>query len=366
MTGPEPTGPEPSRPEPALAFWRAAREAAPARARVEIDTLIAVAARLMRDTGLSGRPSDFVAEAVRTLADAGELILPSDATAKARRANYDWRCTPALPLFVMAVRAPPPRPPALRREHAWHPDLAFLAAERRLDKPEVWLAIDAWLKRSGGGTDVVSIRERSFEIFHDEKRLDAALGYKFFRTGALTLRCLRCEEVPEPLAARFCRTARWHSALVIENKDTFRSACLINAELRLFAAVVFGEGDAFPKRAPDLLLLSEESPFDEVQYFGDIDAAGFDIAARAEQAVLALGGALGGHFAFRPAADLYRALFAAGTPVGEYGAMTAAARDFLQHHGLERLDGGSLDGRRIPQEALARPALRAVLENIRP
>ena len=252
------TVPEPTDPEPALAFWRAAREAAPGRARVEIDTLIAVAARLMRDTGLSGRPSDFVAEAVRTLADAGELILPSDATAKARRANYDWRCTPALPLFVTAVRAPPPRPPALRREHAWHPDLAFLAAERRLDKPEIWLAIDAWLKRSGDGTDVVSIRERSFEIFHDEKQLDAALGYKFFRTGAITLRRLRCEEVPEPLAARFCRTARWRSALVIENKDTFRSACLINAELRLFAAVIFGEGDAFPKRAPDLLLLSEE------------------------------------------------------------------------------------------------------------
>jgi hypothetical protein len=361
MTGPEPSRPEPRGPEPALAFWRAAREAAPGRARVEIDTLIAVAARLMRDTGLSGRPSDFVAEAVRTLADAGELILPSDATAKARRVNYDWRCTPALPLFVTAVRAPLLRPPALRREHAWHRDLAFLAAERRLDKPEIWLAIDAWLKRSGGGTDVVSIRERSFEIFHDEKQLDAALGYKFFRTGAITLRRLRCEEVPEPLAARFCRTARWRSALVIENKDTFRSACLINAELRLFAAVIFGEGDAFPKRAPDLLLLSEESPFDEVQYFGDIDAAGFDIAARAEQAVLALGG----HFAFRPAADLYRALLAAGTPVGKYGAMTATARDFLQHHGLERLDSGSLDGRRIPQEALARPALRAVLENIR-
>jgi hypothetical protein len=354
------TGLELTEPESALAFWRAAREAAPGRARIEIDTLIAVAARLMRDTGLSGRPSDFVAEAVRTLADAGELILPSAATAKARQANYDWRCTPALPLFVTAVQARSPRPPALRREHAWHPDLAFLAAERRLDKPEVWLAIDDWLKRSGDGTDVVSIRERSFEIFRDEKQLDASLGYKFFRTGAITLQRLRCEEVPEPLAARFCRTARLRSALVIENKDTFRSACLINAELRLFAAVIFGEGDAFPKRAPDLLLLSEESPFDEVRYFGDIDAAGFDIAARAEQAVLALDR----RFAFRPAAGLYHALLAAGTPVGEYGAMTSAARGFLQRHGLERLDGGSLSGQRIPQEALARPALRAALKDI--
>src|SRR3954468_2916257 len=111
------TGLELTEPEPVMAFWRAAREAAPGRARIEIDTLIAVAARLMRDTGLSGRPSDFVAEAIRTPEKAGELILPSDTTAKARRANYDWRCPPALPLFVTAVRAPPPRPPALRREH---------------------------------------------------------------------------------------------------------------------------------------------------------------------------------------------------------------------------------------------------------
>ena len=117
----------------------------------------------------------------------------------------------------------------------------------------------------------------------------------------------------------------------------------------------------FPSAHPTCSCCRKKSPFDEVHYFGDIDAAGFDIAAPAEQAVLALGG----RFAFRPAAGLYRALLAAGTPVGEYGAMTAAARSSSSAMAWRGWTGRRVRGRRIPQEALARPALRAVLKDIR-
>ena len=142
-------------------------------------------------------------------------------------------------------------------------------------------------------------------------------------------------------------------ALVVENKDTFRSACVVNAEAPAYAAVIFGEGNAFPKRVADLRNLAEERPFDEVHYFGDIDGEGFSIAAAAEQAVLSLGG-----FSFRLATSLYRALRAVGRPAGRFGRTSGAGRAIPLRYGLEAMDAESLGGRRIPQEALARPALR--------
>jgi hypothetical protein len=201
----------------------------------------------------------------------------------------------------------------------------------------------------------VAVRERSCEIFGDEKRLDDVRKYKFFKTGAITLGRLRCEDAPEPIAARLCRASRTRVALVVENKDTFRSACLANAEAHAYAAVIFGEGNAFPKRVADLGNLAEECPFDEVHYFGDIDGEGFAIAAAAEQVVLSLGG-----FSFSLATGLYRALRMVGRPVGSFGRINAAGKALLHRYDLTDMDAEALAGCRIPQEALARPALREI------
>jgi hypothetical protein len=346
--------------ELARTLWGRVAAEHPGRVRIDVEKIIEVAARLVRERGLSVRPSDLATRAVRVLRDQGELSLPSDRTAAARKANYDRRCDPPLPLFVMVARPAVERQAveramAPRREHPWHPDLGFLAGERRLECADVWLAIDAWLKERGDDTDVVAVRERSCEIFGDEKRLDDVRNYKFFKTGAITLGRLRCEDAPEPLAAWLCRPSRARVALVVENKDTFRSACLANAGAHAYAAVIFGEGNAFPKRVPDLKNLAEECAFDEVHYFGDIDGEGFSIAASAEQAVLSLGG-----FSFRLATELYRALRAAGRPVGSFGRIDAAGQALLHRYGLADMDAEALAGRRIPQEALARPALQAI------
>jgi hypothetical protein len=255
---------------------------------------------------------------------------------------------------VTVQREAAERAPAPRREHPWHPDLGFLVKEKRLECPSVWLAIDGWLKERGDDTDIVAVRERSCEIFGDEKRLDDVRKYKFFKAGAITLKRLRCEDAPEPLAARLCRASRMHAALVVENKDTFRSACIANAEAHAYAAVIFGEGNAFPKRVLDLRNLAEECHFHEIHYFGDIDGEGFSIAANAEKAVLSMGG-----FSFSLATGLYRALRLVGRPVGGFGKISVAGKALLHRHDLTDMDSEALAGHRIPQEALARPAIRA-------
>ena len=82
---------------------------------------------------------------------------------------------------------------------------------------------------------------------------------------------------------------------------------------------------------------------------------GFAIAAAAEQAVLSLGG-----FSFSLATGLYRALRAVGRPVGSFGRISAAGKALLHRYGLGDMDAEALAGRRIPQEALARPPLREI------
>src|SRR5687767_197116 len=109
--------------ELAQALWGRVAAQHPGRVRIDIEKIIEAAARLVRERGLSVRPSDLVTRTVRTLRDQGELSLPSDRTAAARKANYDRRCDPPLPLFVTVPRGSVERAPAPRREHPWHRDL---------------------------------------------------------------------------------------------------------------------------------------------------------------------------------------------------------------------------------------------------
>ena len=125
----------------------------------------------MRERGLAGRPTELVTDAVRTLWGCWGCSSSRPSPHSVLKKNYDHRCDPPIPLFVTAARSggtrsrPPPGASLASRP-------AFLVRERRLECPEVWLAIDGWLKERGGDTDIVAVRERSCEIFGDEKRLD--------------------------------------------------------------------------------------------------------------------------------------------------------------------------------------------------
>jgi len=54
-------------------------------------------------------------------------------------------------------------------------------------------------------------RERSVQLFGNEKRLDALLRTKLFTSGALTLALLRCYAAPLPLTAQ-------HTGALVQNK----------------------------------------------------------------------------------------------------------------------------------------------------
>lgn len=178
------------------------------------------------------------------------------------------------------------------REFSWCPKLAFLR-ELRVNIPFGELQqLDAFLKQDAGARAKVPIKERSLEIFLDEKRLDVLANSALFRPDRLKLdRDLRCEIIGEPLPwKRGPMEAAQHPVIVLENAATWHSYCRWNAERRLFSAVVYGCGNRFVDGVRYLAdVFGEIGGPRRVFYFGDLDAQGLLIPQEASNRLTTFG-----------------------------------------------------------------------------
>jgi len=170
------------------------------------------------------------------------------------------------------------------REFAWEPALSFVR-EARLNVPFMELRqLNDFIKDGACNREIVPIKERSLQLFGDEKRLDALLVSALFREGRLDERHdLRCEVIGVPLGwKRGPSTAAAQPILVIENAATWHSYSCWNVERGLFSAVVYGDGNRFVEGIRHLQdIFQELGGLRRVFYFGDLDAAGLQIPQRA-------------------------------------------------------------------------------------
>ena len=178
----------------------------------------------------------------------------------------------------------------LIREFAWEPPLAFLR-DARLNIPFAELRrLNDFLQHDVGKRPLIPIKERSLEIFGDEKRLDElARGSAVFGDGRLTPEMFRCFIVPEPLPW----TPGANPAgpiLIIENAATWHSYCRWNTERKVFSAVVYGCGNRFLDgiRSLNDIFAALGGPR-RVFYFGDLDPQGLFIPKTASIRAQALG-----------------------------------------------------------------------------
>lgn len=268
----------------------------------------------------------------------------------ARRASFEHSSLPSLPLVVRAPGTParerPSRPvlPAdLRPE---------LGSARRLDRiraDEVvtLVAVNEFLRDLDLARPSVPVRERSLEIFGDEKRLEAIRGQRLYAIGVLSDELLRCFEVHPPFV--FQRVSDSSTALVLENHHTYDSACrVLKTDPRDIGVVVYGAGRAF---CASVTYLADLDPaVKQAYYFGDLDSAGLSIPASAHLVGEAVGIA-----PVVPAVGLYRALLASPhrRPAGPVPAVVVAGLiawlpEELQAETSELLTSGHW----LPQEAV--------------
>lgn len=163
----------------------------------------------------------------------------------------------------------------------WAPELAFLKQGGVLVAPGDLLRLNAFFQQ--GAATAMNIKERSLQIFGDEKRLDALRATTLFREDRLSLSALRCHVVAEPLGwQRGPRpTGR---LLVVENACTWETYAHWNRDAGVFAAVVYGGGNRFMDSVTRLRdLFAEIGPASRVFYFGDLDPQGLRIPRVASQ-----------------------------------------------------------------------------------
>lgn len=179
------------------------------------------------------------------------------------------------------------------RAFPWVPELAFVP-DARLNLPFAELRqLDDFLRSRGPDRPLVPIKERSLQIFGDEKRLDALLGSALFRPPDRleARRDLRCEPIGVPLAwQRGPAAAATQPLLVLENAATWHSYCRWNVARGLFSGVVYGDGNRFIDGVRYLPgLFAELGGPRRLLYFGDLDPQGLLIPQEASGQAQAAG-----------------------------------------------------------------------------
>lgn len=298
-----------------------------------------------------GDARERLASRLGALAADGRLILPAPAGA-----GWDRSARPPLPEWVR-LPAPPALPAGLDPLAVpWAPELSFVPSLGRIDHPSDLLALQAFFSRGGRARPVVPMRERSVQIFGDEKRLERLLLSPLFGEGRLDLAKLRCFAMAPPLVYEDGPSgARCRPVLVVENHHTWWSFCRWNARVGAYASVVYGAGGGLGRDA--VAFLAErcrtlDAP--HAGYFGDLDPEGLAIPSRAATSFAAAHGVR-----VLPEERWYRLLLACAhdVPLPTGQALSEACVTWLPTELQDEVRGHFRAGRRIPQELVGTEVL---------
>lgn len=149
--------------------------------------------------------------------------------------------------------------------------------------------------------EMVFLKERSYEIFNDEKFLDSRVKNGYLFDGKFHISVLKCMEKPSPLV--YESVCRNKPILVCENSNTYHTICRWNKELIEFSAIVYGSGNIFSGAHNYLDEIRSDLGFSDIYYFGDFDYDGFFIPANTNQKRLE-----NGLLEIKPALFLYKML----------------------------------------------------------
>ena len=222
-----------NRSENAQHFWDALLTTHSRRTRFALEHLLEVFRQTFPHRHSDTDTRSVLATLLSELEQAGAIRLPN----KANRRAYDHSERTPLPKHVLRCN----RPNRIKSSSlVWRPELAF-ASEFGSSLQTELLAIQEWLRNGGTTTTFVALRERSVEIFGDEKRLDSLLGSQLFAPGRLTLELLRCYLPTVPI---YVVSAPANGAsrplLVVENHTTFDTLCRWNEKQQRYSAIAFG------------------------------------------------------------------------------------------------------------------------------
>ena len=264
---------------------------------------------------------------------------------------------PPLPNWVQLAREEVARDRQDFASVPWVPELGFWT-ELTPQALDTAMSVNEFLLRRRGSLRMVPIKERSLEIFGDEKRLDKMKSGNTLFGGRLSLAALGAFQVPLPLPYRQA-DAPGRPVLVVENHNSFWSFGEWNQTAKRYSAVVYGSGNEFRSSGAALGQVLLEVDGAGAEYLGDLDLAGVRIPLEFNRCLDDKG------IRVAPALDFYRWLLQNGrrrdrTDGQEF--VGTLALDWLGAELGEELKATWAAGHWVPQEALGFEALQLPIE----
>jgi hypothetical protein len=283
--------------------------------------------------------------ALNLLAEEGVVVLP--------KAKSSWSAfgTPSLPNTVSILRTEAVAP-AAEEAFAWLPELAFAVEARHTAQREKLRTLNDFLianpeVRQGR----VPYRERSLQIFGDEKFFDTSCGLRDGALwGKLPLASLGAYAPEHPLPREDFPGSSRACMLVVENLHTFETLVVCNRREPEYRSIVMGSGNAVLGSAGGIRVALERSGSEQIEYFGDLDPEGVRIAARLADTVKSTAG-----LEMLPAVRLYRGLLEIGVrrALGAPTVLTARSAEWLQPTLASKVMTEWAAGQWLPQEGLS-------------
>lgn len=163
-------------------------------------------------------------------------------------------------------------------------DLHYYLIRPEMQTQEVWSRIVQTTNflRTAKDREIITIEERSLELFGQEKWLSGSEGKQFINRLKLTMESLKCINAREPFIYYGRPLVPVRNILIVENKSFFHSAKRLMLSDKMICGLspdmlIYGEG----WKIDSSLLFLEELDIDPLQttllYVGDMDKAGLDI-----------------------------------------------------------------------------------------
>lgn len=233
-------------------------------------------------------------EALRLGEESGTLRLPA-------LRSFERFGSPPMPIFITLIREVKERQAIDYGQVAWTPELGFWPS-LSVTELVTALKINEWIITRRGRFMQVPLRERSLEIFGDEKYLDSRVRNEALFGGRLPLNTIGAKRVEHPLAYRPA-DAEGKPVLLVENHHTFWSLGEWNETAKRYSAIVYGNGNTICASGEALVEVMRERGASSAEYFGDLDPEGVEIPLQFNQR---------NHQQLIPCISLYKHLLAVG------------------------------------------------------
>lgn len=211
--------------------------------------------------------NSYFRAALESLTNYGFATLPK------RKASWDLASTPPLPHWIQ-LTVSPGHSSVDAFSIAWVNEMSFCIHMTNPAQLADAIKINQYLIANPEvKQDKIPLRERSLEIFGDEKRLDSIVSRGTLFGGRLSLDIIGAFCVPLPIPHETFECLG-RPILLIENHHTFWSLCRWNTEALIYSAIAYTGGSRAPKHEEGILALAQALDTRCVEYFGDIDFRG--------------------------------------------------------------------------------------------